>query len=70
MNTKVILALGVISGIEPAYDKWFDFFGYKEKPEHDPHKESLFEYRDRIELIIKKAAIEYLGKLLNDVVNK
>jgi hypothetical protein len=71
LNAKIILALGIISGLEPAYDKWEDFCGNIEKPRiGHRYEESLSEYRDRIELIIKKAAIEYLGKLLNDVVNK
>jgi len=69
LNTKIILALGIVSGIEPAYDKWEDFCANIEKPKiGHRYEESLFEYRDRIELIVKKAAVEYLGKLLEDII--
>ena len=69
MNTKMLLALGIISGLESAYDKWEDFCGNVEKPKiGHRYEESLFEYRDRIERIVKKAAVDYLGQLLDDVV--
>jgi hypothetical protein len=68
MKTKIILALGIISGIEPAYDKWEDFCGDIEKPPIDHYKESLFGYKDRIGKIVKKEAVDYLGKLLGNIV--
>ena len=64
METKTILALGIIAGLDSAYDKWEDFFGNTEKPKIDGHKESLFEYKERIEKIVKKECVNYLGKLI------
>ena len=69
METKTLLALGIVAGIESAYDKWEDFFGNEDKPAKDHrYKESLFEYKERIEQIVKKEAVAYLAKLLSDKV--
>jgi hypothetical protein len=65
LNTKIILALGIVSGIEPAYDKWEDFCANIEKPKiGHRYEESLFEYRERIEKIVKREAVAYLANYI------
>ena len=68
MEEKILLALQVVAGLDSIYEKWSDFFS-TEMPPKKPYEESIFEYRKRIEKIIKKEAVNYLGELLSDLSN-
>ena len=68
MEEKILLALQVVAGLDSICEKWSDFFS-TEMPPKKPYEESIFEYRKRIEKIIKKEAVNYLGKLLSDLSN-
>ena len=68
MEEKILLALQVVAGIDPIYEKWSYFFS-TEMPPKKPYEESIFAYRRRVEKLIKKEAANYLGKLLIDLSN-
>ena len=68
MEEKILLALQIVAGLDPIYEKWSDFFS-TEMPPKKPYEESIFAYRRHIEQLIKKEAVNYLWKFLIDLSN-
>jgi len=63
-----MLALELIAGTESGCDRWDDFFK-TEKPPMDHSKESMFDYRRRIDRIAKHKAITIVGEILLKAAN-
>lgn len=66
MKSQIELALGIIAGTISAFDHWNDFCdgNCRDKVPRDEHNQSLFEWKRKVEHIVKKEAVKCLSKTL------